>query len=124
MSVQPSRRILLVEDHADTAKAMARLLSLSGYTVETAGCCADALQFCGQATFDLIISDVGLPDGSGYDLMQQLINEKCTARGIAVSGYGDQHDMEMSRKAGFSEHLIKPVKFDALKEAIQRVICE
>ena len=115
-------RILLVEDHDDTARAMARLLNLSGFTVETADCVAKAMKLCEQAEFDLLISDVGLPDGSGYDLMRELLNRRCTSKGIAVSGYGTEEDVERSIRAGFSLHLVKPVAFDTLRDAIMRVI--
>ncbi|HYO08498.1 MAG TPA: response regulator [Tepidisphaeraceae bacterium] len=115
-------KILLVEDHNDTARVLTRLLNLSGYKVHCAGTFADALQLCAQQEFDLLISDVGLPDGSGYDLMREVINRRCASRGIAVSGYGTEADVQESLEAGFSEHLVKPVAFDALRDAIERVI--
>jgi CheY-like chemotaxis protein len=118
------RKILLVEDHLDTAKAMARLLNLSGYHVETATSYADAVALCEQKQFDLLISDVGLPDGTGYDLMRQMLDRACATKGIAVSGYGSQQDVQDSIQAGFSEHLVKPVAFDALRDAIKRVILQ
>jgi DNA-binding response OmpR family regulator len=117
-----TRRILLVEDHHDTARAMARLLNMSGFQVHTADCFAAALRLCEQEQFDLVISDVGLPDGSGYDLMRQMLNKECTTKGIAVSGYGTEQDVKESLSAGFSEHLVKPVEFDALRDAIRRLI--
>ena len=116
------RKILLVEDHVDTAKAMARLLNLSGYQVETATTYRDAVALCAQKQFDLLISDVGLPDGTGYDLMREMLEKECATKGIAVSGYGSQTDVQQSIQAGFSEHLVKPVAFDALRDAIRRVI--
>ena len=119
-----SRKILLVEDHLDTAKAMARLLNLSGYHVETATNYHDAISLCQQKQFDLLISDVGLPDGTGYDLMREMLDRECATKGIAVSGYGSQNDVQQSIQAGFSEHLVKPVAFDALREAIRRVILQ
>jgi DNA-binding NtrC family response regulator len=115
-------RILLVEDHDDTARAMARLLNLSGYNVQTADCVANAIKLCEKNEFDLLISDVGLPDGSGYDLMREVINRRCTSKGIAVSGYGSEQDVELSIRAGFSLHLVKPVAFDTLRDAIMRII--
>ena len=118
------RKILLVEDHVDTAKAMARLLNLSGYHVETATSYRDAVALCEQKQFDLLISDVGLPDGTGYDLMREMLEKECATRGIAVSGYGSQQDVQESIQAGFSEHLVKPVAFDALRDAIKRVILQ
>ncbi|MEO6434490.1 MAG: response regulator [Tepidisphaeraceae bacterium] len=121
---QASRRILLVEDHLDTARAMARLLHLSGYVVLTATTCAAAKQICAEESFDLLISDVGLPDGTGYELMRQMLESDCAPRGIAVSGYGTEQDVQDSLEAGFSAHLVKPVEFDALCDAIRQVIPE
>src|SRR5690349_14944678 len=95
-----SFRILLVEDHDDTARALTRLLSLSGYDVHTADSFASAIQLFDRHTFDLLISDVGLPDGSGYELMREARIRHCAACGIAVSGYGTQKDIEQSRQAG------------------------
>jgi DNA-binding NtrC family response regulator len=115
-------RILLVEDHDDTVRAMARLLNLSGFSVHTAGTVANAIKLCEKHEFDLLISDVGLPDGSGYDLMREVLNRRCTSKGIAVSGYGTEKDVELSIRAGFSMHLVKPVAFDTLRDAIMRVI--
>jgi DNA-binding NtrC family response regulator len=114
--------ILLVEDHDDTARAMARLLNLSGYSVQTAKTVTSAIKLCESSKFDLLISDVGLPDGTGYDLMRAVLNRRCTLKGIAVSGYGSEDDVQLSLSAGFAEHLVKPVAFDTLCEAIMRVI--
>ena len=119
---QGSRKILLVEDHVDTARAMARLLNLSGYIVHTATTCADAQQICAEQQFDLLISDVGLPDGTGYDLMRQMLQSGRTAIGIAVSGYGSEKDVEDSLRAGFSAHLVKPVEFQTLCDTIRKMI--
>jgi two-component system CheB/CheR fusion protein len=122
MNSNAKGRILLVEDHDDTAKALARLLNLSGYQVETAGTFASALEICDGGKFDLVISDVGLPDGSGYDLMREILARRCVSKGIAVSGYGTEQDVEQSMLAGFTEHLVKPVSFELLRDTIQRVI--
>src|SRR4051794_26667460 len=117
-----AQRILLVDDHDDTAKALARLLGLSGYSVHTATTVAGAVELFDSESFDLLISDIGLPDGTGYDLMRLLIDRRCGIKGIAVSGYGMQDDIDHGRRAGFAAHLTKPVAFDTLKETIQRVI--
>ena len=119
---QSSARILLVEDHGDTAKALVKLLHLSGYDVLCAQTLSAALQACDENEFDLLISDVGLPDGTGYDLMRQVLARHRTSRGIAVSGYGSESDIHESLRAGVSEHLTKPVAFDTLRDAINRVI--
>src|SRR4051812_712309 len=107
MTANGRAKILLVEDHTDTARVLARLLGLSGYHVSTADTFAAAMQLCDQQKFDLLISDVGLPDGSGYDLMRQIMQRRCAAKGIAVSGYGSDKDVAESLQAGFAEHLVK-----------------
>ena len=113
-------RLLIVEDHPDTARALSRLLQRSGYLVETASSVAGALQLAKRETFDLVISDLGLPDATGYELMRQL-REFGEIKGIAMSGYGMDEDLRKSRDAGFSEHLVKPVDVVRLREAIHRV---
>jgi two-component system CheB/CheR fusion protein len=115
-------RVLLVEDHGDTAKVMSRLLARQGYEVQTAGDVAAALELAGRATFDLVLSDLGLPDRSGLDLMRELRTRGQTLPGIALSGYGQEDDLERSRAAGFSAHLIKPVDFGELYRTIAAVV--
>jgi PAS domain S-box-containing protein len=116
-----SWRILMVEDHADTSRMLSMLLRRRGYTVSTAATVAEAGETAARETFDLLISDLGLPDATGYDLMR-LIHEKHGLPGIAMSGYGMEDDLRRSREAGFREHIVKPVRIDQLMEAIQRVL--
>ncbi|MDB5292224.1 MAG: hypothetical protein JWL69_3465 [Phycisphaerales bacterium] len=113
-------RLLLVEDHADTAQILAKLLSRSGYPVKTAGTVADALDLAAAEPFDLLVSDIGLPDATGYDLMSQL-RDRYRMRGIALSGYGMEEDMRRSQEAGFADHVTKPVNFADLEAVIQRL---
>jgi CheY-like chemotaxis protein len=120
--IQVARRILVVDDHIDSLNAMARLLLLTGFEVSTATTYAAAIEQCKAMPFDLLISDVGLPDGNGYDLMREMLGRRSAMRGIAVSGYAAEADVEQSLAAGFSAHLIKPVQFDALRAAIARLI--
>jgi len=112
-------RLLLVEDHIDSAKTLTRLLQLKGYEVRAATNVADALELVEQEVFDLIISDIGLPDATGYDLMRQIRLHSGTA-GIALSGFGMEEDIRRSREAGFSDHIVKPVNFEELEATIQR----
>ncbi|MGE5610846.1 MAG: ABC transporter substrate-binding protein [Bacillota bacterium] len=113
-------RILLVEDHGDTARIMRRLLMSDGHEVQTAGDVAAALSLieAGGAEFDLLISDLGLPDGSGHDLMRAIRTRGYTLPGIALSGFGQEEDTRRSREAGFAAHLTKPTSPDRLAEAI------
>ncbi|MDQ3439232.1 MAG: ATP-binding protein [Planctomycetota bacterium] len=115
-------RILLVEDHADTAKIMRRLLMADGHAVEWAGGVAAALKLASQHTFDLLLSDLGLPDGSGADLMRTLRQRGSTLPGIVVSGYSQDHDIARSRDAGFAVHLIKPLSAQRLRDEIVALV--
>ncbi len=115
------RRLLLVEDHGDTAEMLRRLLALQGYEVRTASSIASAIEMTGTYKFDILISDIGLPDGRGTELLARLREQLGGAcRAIAMSGFGMQDDLDRSLKAGFSEHLTKPVEFSALLRAIDR----
>ncbi len=114
-------RILLVEDHGDTARIMWRLLTAEGHLVHMAGDVAAALGLAASHTFDLLISDLGLPDGSGDDLMRSLRGRGLLVPGIAVSGYGQEEDVRRSRESGFAEHLTKPVDVGRLRGIIARV---
>jgi signal transduction histidine kinase/CheY-like chemotaxis protein len=116
-------RILLVEDHEDTADAMADLLSARGHQVTVARSLAEARAAAaeaGETGFDLLVSDLGLPDGSGNELMRE-VSARYGLRGIALSGYGMEEDLRKSRQAGFERHLIKPVSPQALETAVQEV---
>ena len=113
-------RVLLVEDHADTARALTRLLQRSGYPVTTANNVADALRLADAEPFDVVVSDLGLPDATGYDLMRQL-RQRHAIKGIALSGYGMDEDMRRSREAGFVDHLTKPISLPQLEAVLRRV---
>ncbi|MDB6152982.1 MAG: domain S-box [Chthoniobacteraceae bacterium] len=112
-----SLRLLLVEDHEPTLQVLSRLLLRAGHHVVTASSVRDGLHAASGHTFDLVISDLGLPDGSGTELMVQL-RDTHRLRGIALSGYGMEEDIVRSREAGFELHLIKPVDFKQLQSAI------
>jgi PAS domain S-box-containing protein len=113
--------ILMVDDHEDTSRALKRLLVRMGYEVKLAHSVQQALDVARAHTFDLIISDIGLPDGSGLDLMRELCARR-PVRGIALSGFGMEDDVRKSFEAGFREHLIKPVNVQKLQTVIQRVM--
>ena len=114
-------RILMVDDHEDTSRAMKRLLEKMGYEVRVANSVESALGVADAAPFDLLISDIGLPDGSGLDLMRQLLGKR-PVKGIALSGYNLEEDVRRSKEAGFAEHLAKPVDFGALAETIRSLL--
>ena len=115
-----SLRILLVEDHRDTMRILAKLLRRWGHAVTTADCSRSALERMPEQSYDLLVSDLGLPDGSGLDVMRRA-KQNHGLPGIALSGYGTAEDRCQSRDAGFDEHLVKPVDSGALQRAIQRV---
>ena len=120
--------ILLVEDHPDTAEAMADLLRATGRKVTVAGSVAEGRAAAESAggiganggRIDLVLSDIGLPDGSGHDLMAEL-SRRFGLRGIALTGYGMEEDVERSRQVGFARHLTKPVSLEQLESAIRQV---
>ena len=116
-------RILLVEDHRDTRQVLARLLTRFGYQVDTANDARTGRERAWSAKFDLVISDIGLPDGSGLDLVQA-IHARQAVPAIALSGYGAESDRQQSRRAGYSEHLVKPVESARLRETIERLTAE
>jgi signal transduction histidine kinase len=115
-----SLRILLVDDHKDTRDALQRLLIRKGYHIEVAQDVASGLETGCSGKFDLLISDIGLPDGTGIDLMLRL-KETCPLPGIALSGFGMEQDIKRSKEAGFIEHLTKPVSFSQLQTVIARI---
>jgi CheY-like chemotaxis protein len=117
----PQARLLIVEDHADTAMLLGRLLGAAGYLVKTTQSAAGALHLASSEPFDLLISDIGLPDATGYELMQQ-IRQCCAVKGIAMSGYGMDEDIKKSEEAGFAEHLVKPINIAQLEDAIRRIL--
>ncbi len=112
--------ILLVEDHDDSRLVLSSLLTHCGHEVATAANVRDALLLLNNLRFDILVSDIGLPDGSGLDLMQQL-RARYNMKGIALSGYGMDDDVRRSLAAGFRSHLTKPVTADALFGAIEQV---
>ena len=123
-------RILLVEDHPDTAQQLTRLLQRAGHKVQWAGSIGEARTLISETGkdsaehgFNMLISDLGLPDGSGHELMRDLASRH-SMPGIALSGYGMKDDILDSMAAGFSRHITKPVDWQELKVAIQKIASE
>ncbi len=111
------RRLLLVEDHADTLRIFGRILRRKGFDVHEVSTVSEALT--SSLPGDLLLSDIRLPGGDGRDLMRQLRERGIP--GIAITGYGSAKDREDDRQAGFAEALIKPVDIGELLSAIGRV---
>lgn len=119
---QSGRRILLVEDHEPTRTALSRLLTRRDYKVMTATSVAEARALARREKFDLVVSDIGLPDGNGYTLMSELRDE-FGLKGIALTGYGMEQDLIRGQNAGFVAHLTKPVRVESLEKALDEAIC-
>jgi DNA-binding response OmpR family regulator len=119
-SPQPrGSRLLIVEDDIVSLCALARLLTRAGHEVTTAINLAQARAAAAAAAFDFAICDLGLPDGSGVDLMPQL-REHHGLRAIALSGHSDEEHRREARDAGFVDYLIKPVDIQDILRAIER----
>jgi CheY-like chemotaxis protein len=116
------RKILLVEDHGDSAMMMRALLETSGYQVQAVGDVKQALEAAVATRFDLLISDLGLPDRSGLELVKELRARGILMKAIALSGYGREEDVTRSREAGFIAHLTKPVEVETLIRAVEEAI--
>ena len=113
------QRILLVEDHADSAKVIKALLQKDGHSVRIAGGVVAGLQAAGTDEFDVLITDIGLPDGSGLDLLRMFRKQHPRIVAVCMSGFGSQEDQKASRDAGALCHLVKPVTIQRLREAVR-----
>ena len=113
-------RILLVEDHRDTRHAMSRLLTHFGHQTSVADSTRRALEMMASQRFDLVLCDIGLPDGSGYDVISKA-KAKGPIKAVAISGFGTDEDIRRSKEAGFDFHLIKPVDFQELRTVLEQV---
>jgi DNA-binding NtrC family response regulator len=119
-AIQPrASRLLIVDDDAVSLRAFAVLLTRAGYEVTTAINLAEARAAAAAHTFDFVVCDLGLPDGSGLDLMPEL-RERYGLRGIALSGYSDGDHREPAGAAGFVDYLVKPVEMEDIVRAIER----
>ena len=117
---EPALRLLVVEDHAPTLAVLSRLLTRAGHTVVTAETVAAARAAADAQKFDAVVSDLGLPDGTGLELMTHL-RARHGLRGVVLSGYGMEEDLRRSRDAGFVGHLVKPVDFTQLRHALREI---
>lgn len=120
-SPEPPLRILLVEDHEDTALLMKTLLERSGHRVAVADSVRAALPRAREIDPDVVVSDLGLADGTGIDVLRELRAGGIDAPAIALSGFGMEEDVRRSLEAGFVEHLVKPVGVKRVAEVIRRV---
>ena len=110
-------RILLVEDHGDTRRTLSRLLTHFGHDISVADCTQSAKEIVDAKEFDVLLSDIGLPDGSGYDVITHA-KQKRPIKGVALTGFGMDEDIRKSKEAGFDFHLTKPVDFAELRTVL------
>jgi PAS domain S-box-containing protein len=113
-------QLLLVDDHADTRTVLSRLLTKCGHEVVTADSAQNALEILDRRQFDALISDIGLPETSGYELMREVLRRQ-PLKGIALSGLGMDKDVRRSRDAGFDYHLTKPINFRDLRSILEKI---
>lgn len=116
----PALRLLIVEDHEPTRDTLTRLLARGGHQIVAVGTIKEGIAAFGAAPYDVVISDLGLPDGSGLDLMREL-QSRGPVTGIALSGYGMEEDVRQAKEAGFFAHLTKPVKIDQLRQILAQL---
>jgi len=114
-------RILVVEDHDETREVLANLLRHIGHEVVAAGSAGDALKAMGATKVDILVSDIGLPDGSGYALLAQARQAQPALRAIALTGFTTSQDAKFSREAGFDFHLTKPLDFHELRTLLAQL---
>jgi CheY-like chemotaxis protein len=115
-----SLRILVVEDHGDTLRVLARLLDHFGHEISLADGAQSALEIVESKEFDVVLSDIRLPDGSGYEVIAQA-KQKQPVKGVALTGFDKEEDIRRSKEAGFDFYLTKPVDFHELRTVLAQV---
>jgi CheY-like chemotaxis protein len=114
-------RILLVEDHKDTRRTMSRLLIHFGHNVVTADNVEGAMAIMASNNIDAVLCDIGLPDGSGYEVAAQS-RASGGIKTIALTGFGTEQDVQRSKEAGFDFHLVKPINFQELQTVLDQSV--
>ncbi len=115
-----SLRILVVEDHGDTLQALSRLLTHFGHEISVAEGAQSAQEIIDSKEFDVVLCDIALPDGSGYDLIAKA-KRKRPVKAVALTGFGSTEDIERGKQAGFDFHLTKPVDFHDLRTVLGQI---
>ena len=113
-------RILVVEDHNDTLEALSRLLSHFGHEISVADRAQNALNIIDSKEFDVVLCDIALPDGSGYEVIAEA-KRKRPVKAVALTGFGATEDIERGQQAGFDFHLTKPVDFHELRAVLGKI---
>src|SRR5438128_5154627 len=112
-----SLRILVVEDHSDTLQALSQLLNHFGHDISTADNARSALDMIKAKEFDVVLCDIALPDGNGYDVIVEA-KRKRPVKAVAITGFGTEEDIRRGKEAGFDFHLVKPVDFHELRTVL------
>jgi CheY-like chemotaxis protein len=115
-----SLRILLVEDHGDTLQTLSRLLTYFGHQISVADNAQSALETVQSQQFDVVLCDIGLPDGTGYDVITEA-KRKQALKAVALTGFGTDEDIRRGKEAGFDLHLVKPIDFHELRTVLAQV---
>jgi CheY-like chemotaxis protein len=115
-----SLRILVVEDHGDTLQALSNLLTHFGHEISVADDAESAREIIRSKDFDVVLADIALPDGSGYDLVAEA-KRKRPVKAVALTGFGAPDDIERGKEAGFDFHLTKPVDFHELRAVLGQI---
>jgi CheY-like chemotaxis protein/anti-sigma regulatory factor (Ser/Thr protein kinase) len=113
-------RILLVEDHQDTRHTLSRLLTHFGHQVVTADNIQKALDILASGSIDVLLCDIGLADGTGYEVISRA-GENRPTKAVAITGFGTEDDIRRSREAGFDLHLVKPIDLHELQTVLDKV---
>jgi hypothetical protein len=113
-------RILVVEDHSDTRQALSHLLTHFGHEVSVADGVQNAMNMIDSKEFDVVLCDIALPDGSGYDVIAEA-KRKRPVKAVALSGFAATEDIQRGRQAGFDFHLAKPVDFHELRSVLGEI---
>ena len=113
----PPLHILVVENHPDTLFYLEMFLEEDGHTVESAITMREGLRRLEAGPVDLLICDIGLPDGTGWELLERLGPNRPPCA-VAMSGFGSHHDTQRSQQAGFFRHLNKPFELHELRSAL------
>lgn len=117
-------KFFVVENHQDTLDAIKMFLEAQGHSVATARDMKSALKLAPKTTFDVLISDIGLPDGDGWELLKKLREKMPEVKAIAMSGYGMRTDLEKSKMAGYATHIVKPFGPVELDTALKKVMAQ
>jgi|GEM_PF-504546 len=117
------KSILVVDDSSETTEMLSRLLQMEGASVKTARSGAEALGLANKHPFDLVISDISMPEMDGYQLLQNLraLDRMANVPAIALTGYGRRSDVDRASKEGFAEHLTKPLDLEKLLESVRKL---